>query len=83
MNIYIVYESESGKAVSTRYVDESDKATLNGLGIATSEYDQWNLGIAENCCVTSQISVSRVQAAELFGRVVIDINTETKQLRSI
>ena len=84
MNIHIVFNKESGAAVSTRYVAEADKDALNGLGIAASEYDSDNLGFnPEICDITEPLEVSRTQSAELFGRVIMDIDTDTKQLRDI
>ena len=83
MNIYIVYDKESGKAVSIRYVDEADKVILNGLAIATALYDPDHLGIADSCAITYRLELSRTEAAELFGCVIMDIDPATKQLRSI
>ena len=82
MNIYIVFEKESGSAISTRYVDDSGKEILNGLNIPTGEYDHDHLGFdTEICDITDYLEVSRTQAAELFGRVIMDIDPSTKQLR--
>jgi hypothetical protein len=84
MNLYIVFEKESGAAVSTRYVDAADKEILNVLHIAAGEYDPYNLGFDSNICdITEPLEMSRTQAAELFGRVIIDIDPVTKQLRDI
>ena len=82
MNIHIVYMKDSGKAISTRYVDEADKEILNALGIPASEYNPDNLGFDTDICdITDLLEVSRAQAAEMFGRVIIDIDPDTKQLR--
>ena len=82
MNIYIVFMKDSGKAASTRYVTEADKEILNGLKIATAEYNPENLGFDTDVCdITESLEVSHTQAAELFGRVIMDIDPVTKQLR--
>jgi len=85
MNIYIVFMKEGGAAVSTRYVDDSDKETLNGLGIPTAAYNPDHLGFDTNICDIAHPDggVSRTQAAELFGVVIMDIDPTTKQLRNI
>ena len=83
MNIYIVFEKESGSAVSTRYVDEEDKEILNDLKIPTAVYDEDNPRVNPPCDITLRLPFTRAEAAQLFGCVIMDIDPETKLPRSI
>ena len=83
MNIYIVFKKESGEAISTRYTNEADKEILNGLGVPTALYNPDHPGYADNCDITLRLPITRIEASELFGCVIMDIDPETKLPRSI